>query len=115
MTEDIVSDNSDFDFANAKNVKETGTKEKPKEDETPENIIAKLSGKLGGKAKEIKKLKNQIATSGSLTPKIIKEARELAESKKGLDIESFMRKHKLISVDVEQLLNAPLKKDGSFA
>lgn len=97
MTEDkdIIADNSDFDFANAKDVKETGKKESTKS--------------------KIKRLEKQIATSGNLSPKIIKEARELAESKKGLDIEIFMRKYKLTSIDVEQLLNAPLKKDGSFA
>ena len=43
-----------------------------------------------------------------------KEARELAESKKGLDIDKFMQKHKLINIDIEQMLHAPLKKDGSF-
>jgi len=70
---------------------------------------------LGSKTKEIKKLKKQIATSGSLTPAIIKEARELAGTPRGLDLDKFMRKHKLITFDTEQVLHAPLKKDGSFA
>lgn len=100
MTEDIIANNSDFDFANAKDVKETAQEEKPKK-ESAKN--------------KIKRLEKQIATSSSLTPKIIKEARGLAESKKGLDIEKFMQKHKLTSIDVEQMLNAPLKKDGSLA
>jgi len=97
----------DFDFANAKEIS------KEKEKETPESKIAKLAGKLGGKTKEIKELKKQIATSGSLTPKMIKEARELAET--GLDVDKFMLKHKLFTLDIEQILHAPLKKDGSFA
>jgi hypothetical protein len=92
---DIVSDGSDFDFANAKSVKETGKKESTKS--------------------KIVRLEKQIATSGSLTPAIIKEARELAATPRGLDIEGFMQKHKLTSIDVEQVLNAPLKKDGFFA
>ena len=65
--------------------------------------------------KEIARLKKQIATSGSLTSKMIKEARELAESKQGLDINKFMQKHRLINIDIEQMLHAPLKKDGSLA
>ena len=60
-------------------------------------------------------LEQQIAEQGKVTPAIIKEARELAESPKGLDIEKFTAKHRLISVDIEQLLNAPLKKDGTYA
>jgi len=89
-----MPDNNDFDFADV-------TKDEPK--------AKKESAK-----KEIVRLKRQIATSGSLTPKIIKEARELAESKKGLDIDKFMQKHRLINIDIEQMLHAPLKKDGSL-
>ena len=44
---------------------------------------------------------------------MIKEARELAET--GLDVDKFMLKHKLFTLDIEQILHAPLKKDGSFA
>jgi len=97
---------ADFNFAG---VSETS------EEETPETVMTKLKGKLGSKTKEIANLKKQIATSGSLTPKIIKEARELAESKSGLDIDKFMQKHRLINIDIEQMLHAPLKKDGFFA
>ena len=104
-----IPDNNDFDFVDATKEKE----EKPKKEESP--TIAKLAGKLGSKAKEIKKLKKQIATSGSLNPGIIKDARELAESPKGLNIEKFMQKHRLVNIDIEQLLHAPLKKNGSFA
>ena len=97
-----------FDFANV-------TKEKEKEKkESPETVMTKLKGKLGSKAKEVKQLKKQIATSGSLTPGIIKDARELAGSPKGLDIDKFMQKHRLVNIDIEQLLHAPLKKNGSF-
>ena len=90
----------DFDFAEVTKNSEEEDVEKPK----------KESAK-----KKIARLEKQIATSGSLNPKIIKEARELAESKKGLDIDKFMQKHKLINIDIEQMLHAPLKKDGSFA
>jgi len=102
-----ISDSNNFDFADV-------TKEK-EEKESPENVITKLAGKLGSKTKEVKQLKKQIATSGGLNPGIIKEARELAESPKGLNIEKFMQKHKLVNIDLEQMLHAPLKKDGSFA
>ena len=101
-----------FDFADV--IKEKEEEEEKEEKESSENVIDKLTGKLGGKAKEIKKLKKQIATSGSLNPGIIKEARELAESPKGLNIDNFMQKHRLINIDLEQLLHAPLKKNGSF-
>ena len=97
----------DFDFVEV-------TKE-PESEKDDKDVLTKLRGKLGGKTKEIKKLKKQIATSGSLNPKIIKEARELAESKAGLDIDKFMQKNRLINIDIEQMLHAPLKKDGSFA
>ncbi len=92
-----TSDNQDFDFAEV-----TGS---PEEKEQPKKETAK---------KKITRLEKQIATSGSLTPGIIKEARELAESPKGLNIEKFMQKHRLINIDIEQLLHAPLKKNGSF-
>ena len=100
----------DFDFVEATKDSKKG---KEKEEETPETMMNKLKGKLGSKAKEVKQLKKQIATSGSLTPAMIKEARELAE--KGLDVDKFMLKHKLFTFDIEQTLHAPLKKDGSFA
>ena len=92
-------DAQDFDFADV-------IEDSKEEVEKPKKESAK---------KKIARLEKQIATSGSLTSKIIKEARELAESKKGLDIDKFMQKHKLINVDIEQMLHAPLKKDGSFA
>ena len=103
----------DFDFVEATKV--SGKKEKEDDGLVRESAMAKLKGKLGSKAREVKQLKKQIATSGSLTSEIIKEARELAESKKGLDIDKFMQKHRLINIDIEQMLHAPLKKDGSFA
>ena len=116
----------DFDFVDAtkdsgkekeeeKKSKKEEEKKSKKEEETPETMMNKLKGKLGSKTKEIKVLKKRIATSGSLTPAIIKEARKLAESKKGLKIDDFMQKHKLINIDLEQMLHAPLKKDGSLA
>ena len=67
------------------------------------------------KPKTKKELEKQIAEYGKVTAKIIAEARELAESKTGLNIEKFFTKHGLVNVDVEQLLNAPLKKDGTYA
>lgn len=89
-----IPDNDDFDFAEM-------TEDEPK--------TKKESAK-----KKIVRLEKQIATSGSLTSEIIKEARELAESPKGLNIDKFMQKHRLINIDIEQMLHAPLKKDGSF-
>jgi len=57
----------------------------------------------------------ETATSGSLTAEIIAEARQLAESRKGLDIEKFITKHRLRTFDIEQILHAPLKEDGTIA
>ena len=63
---------------------------------------------------------DKIATGGSpkekpvdtrVKPKVIQEARKLAASKKGLDIDSFFTKHK-ISVDVDTLLYGKLDKKG---
>lgn len=116
MTDEKKTD--DFDFTGANEAGETPSEEKPPEEKPPKDeatTLAKVRGKLGGKTKEIKKLKKQIATSGSPTAAIIKEARELAESRKGLDIDKFFTKHRLINVDIEQLLHAPLNKDGMYA
>ncbi len=111
---DIGSKGSDeFDFAGADVAGEKPKDETPPEDEV--SALARLSGKLGAKGKEIKKLKKEIATSGSPTPKIIAEVRKLAETKTGLDIDKFFTKHRLVGVDIEQLLTAPLKKDGTYA
>ncbi len=111
---DIGSKGSeDFDFTGANAAGEKPKEELPPEDEV--NALARLSGKLGAKGKEIKKLKKEIATSGSPTAKVIAEARKLAGSKTGLDIDKFFTKHRLINVDIEQLLHAPLKKDGTYA
>ena len=94
-----TNEGQDFDFADV-------IEDSKEEVEKPKKESAK---------KKIVRLEKQIATSGSLTSKMIKEARELAESKKGLNVDKFMQKHKLINVDIEQMLHAPLKKDGSFA
>ena len=81
------------------------------------NFAVKFLGESAAKNLKAKvdKLETQIATSGSPTPAIIKEARELAGSPKGLDIDTFFIKHRLINVDIEQLLHAPLKEDGTYA
>ena len=89
--EDIYKDD-DFDFDKAKDTSTKSSKKVTKKD-----------------------LEKQIADQGKVTAKIIAEARKLAESKKGLDIDTFFTKHKLVGVDVEQLLSAPLKKDGTYA
>lgn len=116
MTEDkVIIDDEDFNFDNAQGA---GAKKDQKTDTPPEDeatALARLKGKLGGKAREIKKLKKQVGDQGKVTAKVIAEARKLAESKKGLDIDTFFTKHKLVGVDVEQLLSAPLNKDGTYA
>ena len=105
----------DFDFANMTKERDIDIKASLEEEKYHVEKEAEEKEEDDDLTKEIKKLKKQIATSGSLTPAIIKEARELAESKKGLDIDKFMQKHRLINIDIEQMLHAPLKKNGSFA
>jgi len=102
-TTDDTPETEDFDFAGATEIPK-------KEEKVSRPILPKESAK-----KRIARLEKQIATSGSLTPKMIKEARKLAESPKGLVLDEFMQKHRLINIEIEQLLHAPLKKDGSFA
>ena len=60
-------------------------------------------------------LEEKLSSQGKVTAKIIAEARELAATKTGLDIDWFMKKHQLINIDLEQLLHAPLKEDGTYA
>lgn len=62
--------------------------------------------------------KNEIATSGSpeiqdtrISPEVIQEARKLAGSKKGLEIEPFFTKHN-ITYNIDRLLHGKLDKDG---
>ena len=73
------------------------------------------TGKPKPKTKTKKDLEKELASLGKVTKEIIAEARELAGTKTGLDIDKFMKKHKLINVDIEQLLTAPLNKDGTYA
>lgn len=93
----------DFNFADMPESSKVDTP--PEEVEKPKKESTK---------KKIARLEKQIATSGGLTPEVIKEARELAESTTGLNIDKFMQKHRLINIDIEQMLHAPLNKDGSF-
>jgi len=59
-----------------------------------------------------KPVKKEIATSGNLTPEIIKEAR----AANGLDIEAFFKKHHLdTNISIERLLLGPLDEDGNLA
>ncbi len=92
MTENVLFDDKDFNFDEANVAGPKVTKKVTKKD-----------------------LEKQISEQGKVTAKIIAEARKLAESKQGMDIDKFMQKHKLVGVDIEQLLNAPLKKDGTYA
>lgn len=56
--------------------------------------------------------KREIATSGNLTPEIIKEARSVY----GLDVEAFFKKHHLdTNISLERLLLGPLDEDGNLA
>ena len=59
---------------------------------------------------------HEIATSGNpvgeLTAEVIAEARQLAESPKGLDINKFFMKYHLVGVNLDNLLHGKLNKDG---
>lgn len=50
---------------------------------------------------------------GALTPEIIAEARKLAESPKGLDINPFFTKHH-ITCNIDRLLRGKLDEDGNL-
>jgi len=55
--------------------------------------------------------KREIATSGNLTPGIIKEARSVY----GLDVEAFFKKYHLdTNISLERLLLGPLDEDGNL-
>ena len=101
----------DFDFDLAKDIED----EEPIEEVSLDEQLAEMKIDKEIADEERDKLKKQIATSGSPTPAIIKEARELAESPKGLNFDKFFTKHRLVNVNIEQLLNAPLDKDGKYA
>ena len=60
--------------------------------------------------------REEIATSGNLglTSEVVKKARTLAESPKGLDINKFFIEHQLINVSLDRLLHGPLDKDGNL-
>ena len=60
-------------------------------------------------------LQERLENRGKVTPSIIREARELAATPTGMDIEKFFEKYRLVNVDIEQLLQAPLDKDGNYA
>ena len=96
----------DFNFAEAD---EAGVK--VTEEENEKLLQEKIEDLKIDKAILQEKLENR----GRVTPAIIKEARELAETPTGMDIEKFFEKHSLVGVDIEQLLQAPLDKDGNYA
>lgn len=106
MTDDKKTD--DFDFTGA-NEKEIATGGNPEEEELS------LEEQLAEAKIDNAILQEKLENRGRVTPSIIKEARELAGSPKGLDIEKFFDKHKLVNVDIEQLLQAPLNEDGNYA
>lgn len=100
----------EFDFTGAKEdeTATSGNQEEEKEEASLEEQLAesKIDNAI---------LQEKLENRGRVTPSIIKEARELAGSPAGLDIEKFFDKHKLLNVDIEQLLQAPLNKDGMYA
>ena len=57
---------------------------------------------------------NPQASEAGLTPEVIKEARRLAGSKKGLDINTFFIEHQLIGVKLDDLLHGKLDEDGNL-
>ena len=65
---------------------------------------------------EVEEVEDEIATSGNpvgeLTAEVIAEARQLAESGKGLDINKFFTLHHLVNVNLDRLLHGKLDKDG---
>ncbi len=61
---------------------------------------------------DIEITEEQRASKGFPTAKVIAEARKLAESKVGLDVEKFFTKHGLVNCNIEQLLHAPLHEKG---
>jgi len=61
---------------------------------------------------EVEPREQETATSGNLTPEIIKEARSVY----GLDVEAFFKKHHLdTNISLERLLLGPLDEDGNLA
>jgi len=57
------------------------------------------------KIEETKETESQTATGGSLSREEIKaEAKKLAGSSKGLDIEAFQRKYKIHIMHIDELL-----------
>jgi len=87
------------------------------EDETAEiHLNPDYEPEPGGKIPEIIPRKQDrrkvvTATSGSLTPEIIKEAR----TANGLDIEAFFKKYHLdTNISIDRLLLGPLDEDGNL-
>lgn len=99
-----MTEEKDFDFMKDEEPKE----EEPKEELSFEEQLeeAKIDNVI---------LQEKLDNRGKVTPAIIKEARELAATPRGMDIEKFMDKYKLVNVNIEQLLQAPLDKDGNYA
>jgi len=56
----------------------------------------------------------ELSNIGALTPEIIAEARKLAQSKKGLEIDAFFKKYSLVNMNLDRLLHGKLKEDGSL-
>ncbi len=106
----------EFDFTGANETsEEVPEEETPKEELSLEEQLAEAKIDKEIAEEETEKVKKQTAEQGKVTAEIIAEARKLAETPKGLNIDKFFQKHKLIGVDIEQLLQAPLKKDGTYA
>ncbi len=93
-----MTEAKDFDFTGAIVMEEEDIRT-PEEIEDEEKIDVEV-------AEETRKLK------GFPTAEVIAEARALAESPKGLELDKFSAKHGLINVNIEQLLHAPLHEDG---
>lgn len=81
---------------------------------TEPEVETATSGNPKKKAIKLPKKKiEKVDENVKLLPTIIAEARRLAGSRKGLDIDAFFKKYN-ISYNIETLLNAPLDKDGNI-
>ena len=122
----IVAKEKDFDFTGAKEIPEeedeiatsgSPEEEEPKklskeeqEEEVRDAEVAVFKPKKRLTKKRLTHLKNK----GQETPEIIAEARKLAESRTGLDVEKFFKKHGLVNINLDRLLHHPLSKETGY-
>lgn len=100
---------SDLDFlGQAKKKIKTATSGSPTK---KMKITTKVKPKRKGTV--LPKATKKVDMEKKLLPAVIAEARKLAASKKGLDIDAFFKKHN-ISYNIDTILHAPLDEDGNI-